>query len=489
MERRKRYGMEQKVKAQPTLYIGGWLDAGDRERLAVENPATGETVAELPIATRDDLDQALALAAQGFQSWRNQPAMTRSGIIRKAAELIRERRSIIAAAITLEQGKPLRDAQTEVANAADITEWFAEEGRRAYGRVIPARQADTLQIAEVEPVGPVAAFSPWNFPVSQAVRKIAGALAAGCSIIIKGPEDTPTSVCEIVRAFVDAGVTNGALSLVYGRPPEISSHLIPSPVIRKISFTGSVPVGKQLAAMAAAHMKPCTMELGGHGPALVFEDVDAAKTGTAFAAFKFRNAGQVCISPTRFYVQDAVHHVFLETFVSFAKALKVGPGDDEASQMGPLTNKRRIDVLERMVSKAVGAGATLHCGGSRTGNIGNFFAPTVLSNVPDDAWIMQEEPFGPVALINRFATEEEGYERANASRYGLAAYAYTRDGARARRAGSRLEAGMVSVNHFGLATAETPFGGVKESGYGREGGTEGLDAYLITKFVTQRPYQ
>jgi succinate-semialdehyde dehydrogenase/glutarate-semialdehyde dehydrogenase len=402
---------------------------------------------------------------------------------------MRERRDVIAAAITREQGKPLRESETEVANGADITEWFAEEGRRAYGRVIPARQPDTLQIAHVEPIGPVAAFSPWNFPVSQAVRKIAGSLAAGCSIILKGPEDTPGAVCEIVRCFVDAGVSNGALSLVFGRPPEISSHLIPSPVIRKVSFTGSVPVGKHLAAMAAQHMKPCTMELGGHGPAVIFDDVDPAKAASAFAAFKYRNAGQVCISPTRFFVQDAGYDAFLDTFVSYAKGLKVGPGDDPATQMGPLATSRRLDFLENIVQEAVAAGATLHCGGGRIGNHGNFFAPTVLSNVPDDARVMQEEPFGPVALVNRFSDEDEAWHRANATSYGLAAYAWTKDAGRAARAGAKLEAGMVTINHFGLATAETPFGGVKESGYGREGGSEGLEAYLTTKFVTQRPYQ
>lgn len=477
------------MTAQPTLYIGKWLKTGTRDTLAVENPATGESVARLPIATAADLDEALALAKRGFETWRDQPSLTRSGILRGAAQLLRERKASIAAAITLEQGKPLRDAETEVANAADIVEWFAEEGRRAYGRVIPARQPDTLQIAQRVPVGPVAAFSPWNFPVSQAVRKISGALAAGCSIIIKGPEDTPSPVCETVRAFVDAGVPVGALTLVFGRPAEISSHLIPSPVIRKVSFTGSVPVGKHLAAMAAEHMKVCTMELGGHGPAVIFDDVDAAKTAKAFAANKFRNAGQVCISPTRFFVQDAAHDVFVDAFVEHAANLKVGPGNEESSQMGPLTTKRRVEALEQLVSDAVNAGATLHFGGVRVGNRGNFFAPTVMSNVPDTARIMQEEPFGPIALINRFSTEDEAFDRANSTRYGLAAYAFTRDAQRGQRAADRLDAGMVTVNHFGLATAETPFGGVKESGYGREGGTEGLDAYLITKFVTQRPYQ
>lgn len=477
------------MTAEPTLYIGKWLEPGARDTLPVENPATGEVVAQLPVATAADLDEALTLAASGFETWRNQPAMMRGNILRKAAQLLRDRRAAIAATITLEQGKPLRDAETEVANAADIVEWFAEEGRRAYGRVIPARQFDTLQIAHVVPIGPVAAFSPWNFPVSQAVRKIGAALSAGCSIIIKGPEDTPSAVCETVRAFVDAGVPVGALTLVFGRPAEISSHLIPSPIIRKVSFTGSVPVGKHLAAMAAENMKVCTMELGGHGPAVVFDDVDAAKTAKAFAAFKFRNAGQVCISPTRFFVQEAAHEAFLNAFVEYAACVKVGPGNEDSTQMGPLTTKRRLDALEQLISGAVDAGATLHCGGSRIGNRGNFFAPTVLSDVPDTAQVMLEEPFGPIALINRFSTEEEAFERANSTRYGLAAYAFSRDAERGQRAAARLDAGMVTINHFGLATAETPFGGVKESGYGREGGTEGLDAYLVTKFVTQRPYQ
>lgn len=481
--------MDQRVTDQPTLYIGGWLEPGNRDMLPVENPATNETIAQLPVASIADLDRALELAASGFGTWRAQPAMARSNILRKAAQLLRERRDIIAAAITREQGKPLRESETEVSNGADITEWFAEEGRRAYGRVIPARQPDTFQVAHVEPVGPVAAFSPWNFPVSQAVRKIAGSLAAGCSIIIKGPEDTPSAVCETVRCFVDAGVAVGALSLVFGRPPEISSHLIPSPVIRKVSFTGSVPVGKHLAAMAAQHMKPCTMELGGHGPAVIFDDVDPVKAASAFATFKYRNAGQVCISPTRFFVQGAAHDAFLDTFVSYAKGLKVGPGSDPTTQMGPLATSRRLDFLENLVQEAVAAGAKLHCGGTRMGNRGNYFAPTVLSNVPDEARVMQEEPFGPIALVNRFSDEEEAWRRANATSYGLAAYAWTKDAGRAARAGAKLEAGMITVNHFGLATAETPFGGVKDSGYGREGGSEGLEAYLITKFVTLRPYQ
>jgi succinate-semialdehyde dehydrogenase/glutarate-semialdehyde dehydrogenase len=387
--------------------------------------------------------------------------------------------------MTLEQGKPLGEARMETLGAADTIDWFAEEARRTYGWVIPARAEGVYQLGLKEPVGPVAAFTPWNFPINQIVRKLAAALATGCSIIVKAPEETPASPAELIRAFADAGVPEGVVGLVYGVPAEISEYLIPHPTIRKISFTGSTPVGKHLAALAGRHMKRATMELGGHAPAIVFDDADLDAAATVLTAAKFRNAGQVCVAPTRFLVQERVYEPFLERVVAAAKARKVGPGMDPESTMGAMANERRIQAMESMVADAVQRGATVETGGRRIGNKGFFFEPTVLTGVSREAHAMNEEPFGPMALVSSFGEFDEAIEEANRLPFGLAAYAYTRSTRTATALAANVESGMLTINHNGLAIPEVPFGGMKDSGYGSEGGREAVEAYLNTKFVSQ----
>ncbi|RZK91054.1 MAG: NAD-dependent succinate-semialdehyde dehydrogenase, partial [Methylobacterium sp.] len=384
-----------------------------------------------------------------------------------------------------EQGKPLAQSKMEIMGAADTIDWFAEEARRTYGQIIPARFSGVNQMTIKLPVGPVAAFTPWNFPINQIVRKLSAAVATGCSIIVKAPEETPASPAELIRAFADAGVPAGVIGLVYGIPSEVSEYLIPHPVIRKISFTGSTPIGKHLASLAGKHMKRATMELGGHAPVLIFNDADLDKAIEVTAMSKFRNAGQVCVAPTRFLVHDSVFDRFVAGFTDLAANLKVGDGLDPDTKMGPLIHGRRLEAMESLVADASAQGATLRTGGKRIGNRGNFFEPTVLTDLPLTSRIMNEEPFGPVAAIQRFTDDEDAYVEANRLPYGLAAYAYTRSSERATRVSNRVESGMVSINHHGIALPETPFGGVKESGYGSEGGTEALDGYLATKFVTQ----
>jgi succinate-semialdehyde dehydrogenase/glutarate-semialdehyde dehydrogenase len=372
-----------------------------------------------------------------------------------------------------------------VLTSADIIDWYAEEGRRAYGRIVPGRQKGVRQIVLQEPVGVVAAFTPWNFPTLTPVRKIAGALAAGCSLIIKASEEVPGGCVELVKCFADAGLPAGVLNLVFGVPAEVSEHLIPSPIVKKISFTGSIPVGKHLAALAAKGMKRATMELGGHSPVVVFADADPEKAADTIAAFKYRNAGQVCISPTRFYVQEQSYPKFLARFTEYAKNLKLGDGLEKGTGMGPLANPRRLDAMESFVNDAKERGGKIRTGGSRHGNQGFFFQPTVITDVPDDSKIMTQEPFGPVAPIVPFKTFDEVVERANSLEFGLAAYAFTTSSATANAIGDAIQSGMVGVNSVAISTPETPFGGIKESGYGSEGGIEGLSAYLNTKFVSQ----
>jgi succinate-semialdehyde dehydrogenase/glutarate-semialdehyde dehydrogenase len=469
-----------------SLFIdGAWTPSASRKTIPVLNPATGDPVGEVAHAEREDLDRALAAAARGYETWRKMSAFDRYKIMRKAADIIRSRVDEIAVIMTTEQGKPLTEAKLETALAPDLIDWFAEEGRRTYGRTIPARADGIVQLVFKEPVGPVAAFTPWNFPINQAVRKISCALAAGCSIIIKGPEETPASCAALVRAFAEAGVPAGVINLVYGVPAEISEYLIPHPVIRKVSFTGSIPVGKHLASLAGKYMKRVTMELGGHAPAIVFDDADVDVAVKILAANKFRNAGQVCVAPTRFLIQEKVYDTFVDKFTAAAKAIKVGDGLDKDTRMGPLAHARRVDAMEAFVGDAVQKGAKLKAGGKRIGNKGFFFEPTVLTEVPLDARIMNEEPFGPVAAIRPFDTFESAVREANRLAYGLAAYAYTRSAKTAAAIGAAVESGMVSINHHGLALPEVPFGGVKESGYGSEGGAEALEPYLNLKFVTQ----
>lgn len=468
------------------LYIDGhWREGAAARKLPVLNPATGEVMADLACAETADLEEAAEAANRGFEVWRKISAFDRYKMMRKAAQLLRDRVETVAQLMTLEQGKPLAEARMEVMAGADTIDWFAEEGRRAYGRVIPARQMDVYQLVIKEPVGPVAAFTPWNFPINQIVRKLAAALAAGCSIIVKAPEETPASPAELIRAFIDAGVPAGVVNLVYGDPAHISTYLIAHPAIRKISFTGSTPVGKQLAAMAGQHMKRMTMELGGHAPVIVFNDADIALAAKTMAASKFRNAGQVCVSPTRFLVQEGAFNEFVEQFVMHAEKLKVGNGMEAGVNMGPLANPRRITAMQNLVADAAQQNAKLKTGGKALGVTGNFWAPTVLTELPLSARAMTEEPFGPMALINPFKSFDDAVQEANRLPFGLAAYAWTRSARTAQQVAAAVQTGMITINHLGLGMPETPFGGVKDSGYGSEGGTEALEAYLNPKFVSQ----
>jgi succinate-semialdehyde dehydrogenase/glutarate-semialdehyde dehydrogenase len=472
--------------ADLALYIDGeWLADGGRNSEPVINPATEKPLATLTHASPADLDRALAAAEKGYRTWRGTAPFERARVMRKAADLIRERLEAIARILTMEQGKTLAEGRVEVAVSADIIEWYAEEGKRSYGRVIPGRAAGVRQMTVQEPVGPCAAFTPWNFPGVTPARKIGGALGAGCSLIIKASEETPGTCVELVRAFHDAGLPKGVLNLVFGVPARISEHIIASDVIRKISFTGSVPVGKHLVKLAAEGMKRTTMELGGHSPVIVFGDADPEKSAEIAAAGKYRNAGQVCISPTRFYVQEDNYDRFARRFVDYAKNIKLGDGLADGTTMGPLANPRRLDAMEGFVADAKKRGAQIRAGGGRHGNQGFFFAPTVVTNIPDDSRLMTEEPFGPVAPITPFKTFDEVVERANSLPFGLAAYAFTTSTKTANLISDALEAGMVGVNSLAISTPETPFGGMKESGYGHEGGIEGLEAYTQKKLVIQ----
>ncbi|RVV99223.1 NAD-dependent succinate-semialdehyde dehydrogenase [Mesobaculum littorinae] len=468
------------------LFIDGeWRAASDGRTIPVVDPGTEEVIGQVAHASTGDLDAALDAAARGFATWRAVPAFDRAKLMRKAAGLLRDRAPAIARLMTLEQGKPLAQAQAETMAGADVIDWFAEEARRTYGQTIPARTPGVTQITLKQPVGPVAAFTPWNFPINQAVRKLSAALATGCSIIVKAPEETPAAPAELVRCFIDAGLPAGVVGLVFGVPAEISEYLIPHPVIAKISFTGSTAVGKHLAALAGAHMKRATMELGGHAPVMVFDDADVQQAVSLMSAHKYRNAGQVCVSPTRFLVQDGIADRFMADFVDYARAVKVGHGLDDGVDMGPLANDRRAPALERMIEDAVARGGRLVHGGRRIGNKGYFFEPTVLADVPASAEIMNEEPFGPVAVINRIAGADDALTEANRLSYGLAAYAFTGSSATAQRLRDEVRAGMLTINHLGLALPEVPFGGLGDSGYGTEGGSDAVVAYLDTRFVSQ----
>jgi len=467
------------------LFINGhWQDATDGRTLAVNNPATGKEIGRVAQAGKADLDLALAAAQKGFETWRDMTAAERSKVMRRAAELMRQRSGDIARLLTQEQGKPLAEAKGEAMAAADIIEWFAEEGFRVYGRIVPSRGSLAVrQMVLKDPVGPVAAFTPWNFPINQVVRKVGAALAAGCSMLVKAAEETPAAPAELIRAFADAGIPPGVLGLVYGNPAEISSYLIPHPVIRKITFTGSTPVGKQLAAMAGQHMKRVTMELGGHAPVIVAEDADVALAVKAAGGAKFRNAGQVCISPTRFLVHESIRNEFAAALAKQAQGLKVGDGMTDGTQMGPLANPRRMTAMAEFTRDAVERGATVLAGGERLGDTGNFWQPTILTNVPTNAKVFNEEPFGPMAAIQSFNTLEEAIKEANRLPFGLAGYAFTRSLKNADLLSRRVEVGMLWINMPAMPSAEMPFGGVKDSGYGSEGGPEAIEAYLNVRSV------
>lgn len=467
------------------LFIDGqWGEATDGRTLNVRNPSNGRVIGTVAHASIADLDRALEAADRGFRHWRDQTPAQRAAIMRTASGLMRERADRIAHVMTLEQGKPVREAKGEILAAADIVDWFADEGLRVYGRLVPSRFDVTVrQMVLKEPVGPVAAFTPWNFPVNQVVRKVSAALASGCSMIIKAPEETPASPAALVQAFVDAGIPAGVLGLVYGDPAEISGYLIPHPVIRKITFTGSTAVGKQLASLAGQHMKRTSMELGGHAPVIVCDDADIEVALRSMGPATFRNAGQVCISPTRFLVQDGIREEFSRALAEYAGGLRVGDGLAEETQMGPLANERRITAMTELHSDAVGLGARVLAGGERLDRDGNFWAPTVLDDVSTGARIFNEEPFGPVAAVRGFDRVEEAIDEANRLAYGLAAYAFTGSLARTEELTRGIEVGMLWINMAAAPSAELPFGGLKDSGHGSEGGPEAMESYLNTRTV------
>jgi succinate-semialdehyde dehydrogenase/glutarate-semialdehyde dehydrogenase len=462
------------------LFIAGeWVSAGSRKTEDVLNPATGEVLGKLPHATQEDLDRALEATEKGFKVWSSMLPEQRSAILRKAADILRANGEQVTRVASMESGKPLAQSRIELHMSTDIFDWYAEEGRRAYGRVLPQRQAGSRMLVIRQPIGPVAGFTPWNFPQGNPARKLGAALGAGCSVILKAAEDTPASALLMARALQEAGVPDGVVNLVFGVPGEVCPYILRSGVVRALSFTGSIPVGKELMKICAEKMVRTTMELGGHAPVLVFEDADMAVLS------KYRNGGQVCVSPTRFYVHESLHAAFVEGFTKRVARMKVGNPLDESNDMGPMIHQRRRDAVDALIKDAVAHGAVLNTGGEPIEGPGFFYQPTVLSNVPDSARIMNEEPFGPVALINAFQDFDEVVARANRLPYGLAAYAFTDSAKRVKLLGERLEAGMIGINSFQISGPESPFGGIKESGHGSEEGTEGLDVCMITKFISE----
>jgi succinate-semialdehyde dehydrogenase/glutarate-semialdehyde dehydrogenase len=473
------------MTSYPALHMiidGEAVSGGDRNTFAIVNPATGETIGALPLATTADLDRALEAAQRGFVRWRNSSPQERAAVLNGAARLLIERQDMLARIATMEQGKPLAESRIEVMMVAGLFQFYAGEVFRIYGRTL-VRPAGTRSTVTYEPVGPVAAFSPWNFPLGNPGRKLGAPIAAGCSVIMKSAEETPASALGVLQCLLDAGLPKEVAQAVFGVPDEVSRYLLASPIIRKLSFTGSTVIGKHLAKLAAEDMKRTTMELGGHGPVLVFDDVDVDRVLDVMVGHKYRNAGQVCVSPTRFIVQEDIFDKFRTGFAERAKAIKVGNGLDDGIQMGPMANPRRPDAMERLIGGAKAAGATLHTGGERLGNQGFFYAPSVLSEIPLDAEIMNEEPFGPVALINPFGSADDMIAEANRLPYGLAAYSWTNDVKMQRRIAREVETGMLGINSVAIGGADSPFGGVKWSGHGHEDGPEGLQACLVTKAV------
>lgn len=469
----------------PQLHMiidGKKIAAGHRRTHKVINPATEEVIGELPLADAADLDRALDAAQRGFRIWRDSTAQQRAAVLQGAARLMVERQDEIARIATMEQGKTLAETRIEVMMNVGLFNFYAGETQRVYGRQL-VRPTGMRSTVTYEPVGPVAAFAPWNFPIGNPGRKLGAPIAAGCSVILKAAEEAPASALAILQCLLDAGLPKEAGQAVFGAPDEVSRHLLASPIIRKLSFTGSTVVGKHLAKLAADDMKRTTMELGGHGPVLVFDDVDVDTVLNTMVPAKYRNAGQVCVSPTRFIVQEGVFDKFRDGFIERAKSVKVGNGLEDGIQMGPMANPRRPDAMERMIGDAVARGGNLGCGGERIGNQGYFYAPSVLSQVPLDAEIMNEEPFGPVAIINPFGNEEDMIAEANRLPYGLAAYSWTNDAKRQKRLAREVETGMFCVNTTMLGGPDTPFGGVKWSGHGHEDGPEGVMACMVLKTV------
>ncbi|EKQ8001223.1 NAD-dependent succinate-semialdehyde dehydrogenase [Raoultella ornithinolytica] len=468
------------------LFIDGdWIEAGNRDTVAVINPATEVIIGRLPLATSADLECALSAARSGFDIWRHTVPVERARIMKNAAALMRERSEHIASLMTQEEGKPLSESRDEVLRAADYFEWFAEESRRIDGRVVPSNRPGVIQLVKKEPIGPVAAFTPWNFPAITPARKLSAALAAGCSVILKPGEESPATALALARCLDDAGLPKGVLQIVFGVPDQVSATLIASQVIRKVTFTGSVPVGRLLSERAAAGVKPITLELGGHGPVLVFADADIEAAAVGGAANRFRGTGQICISSTRFLIQRSVYMQFVERFVSATEQLVIGNGMAENTLVGPLANIRQLEKMEALIADAVALGAKVLTGGKRLNRPGFFFEPTVLADVPMEARIMHEEPFGPIAVMCQFDALEDGLAEANRLPYALSAYAFTRDARTVRDVGNGLEAGMIGINQYRMVATELPFGGMKESGHGSEGGREGIGHYLVNKFISQ----
>jgi len=473
------------MTAYPDLYMmidGEKIGAQGRDSFPVINPATEEVLGQLPLATAADLDRALDAAQRGFARWRKSSAQERAAVLEGAARLMLERQEELARAATMEQGKTLPEARIEVMMNVGLFRFYAGEVHRLYGRTL-VRPAGLRSIITQEPVGPVAAFAPWNFPLGNPGRKLGAPIAAGCSVILKAAEETPASALGILQCLYDAGLPRDVAQAVFGAPAQVSSHLLGSPIIRKLSFTGSTAIGKHLMKLAAEDLKRTTMELGGHGPVLIFDDADLDTALDAVVPHKYRNAGQVCVSPTRFIVQEGIYDRFLAGFTERAAALRVGNGLEDGVQMGPMANPRRPEAMENLIADATAKGAKLHTGGERIGNRGFFFAPTVLSDIPLTAEVMNEEPFGPVALINRYPGEEEMIAEANRLPYGLAAYCWTSNAKRQRLIQSELETGMLAINTTTIGGSDAPFGGVKWSGHGHEDGPEGLAACLVTKTV------
>ncbi|CAN7359250.1 NAD-dependent succinate-semialdehyde dehydrogenase [Bosea sp. LjRoot9] len=468
----------------PLFIDGAWRTGAAGDTIPVVDPATEEVFSSVACASAGDLDLALDAAARAFLSWKHVPAAERARVVGRAADLIEGRKFEIARILTRENGKPLAEAEGELQFCADASRWYAEEGKRAYGRVIPSRSPDVRQIVMREPVGPALGFAAWNFPGGNVTLKIAAALSAGCSIIVKPSDETPGTAAAIARCFEEAGVPAGVLNVVFGPPAEISRHLIASPIAKKVSLTGSTPVGKLLQRQAAETLKRCTMELGGHAPVIVFADADLERALDALVAAKFRNAGQVCTSPTRFFVHESRYEDFIRGFVERTQTLTIGNGLDRTVSIGPLITSRRRELMDGFVQDATARGARIVLDGGRRDGKGYFYAPVVLRDVPDEARIMTEEPFGPLVPVTPFASFDEVIARANALPFGLASYAFTRDASTVARVSDALDAGQVGINHTSVHEPETPFGGVNESGYGAESGIEGLDAYLRTKLVT-----
>lgn len=468
------------------LFIGGeWIDAQGRNTAAVVNPATEREIGRVPLATQSDLDHALEVARISFETWRKTVPDQRAKILKRAADLILERAPHIATQMTLEEGKPLSESLDEVKRAAEYFEWFAESARRIDGRVVPANCPGVLQMVKRQAIGPVAAFTPWNFPAITPARKLSAALAAGCSVILKPGEESPSTALALARALDDSGLPKGVLQIVFGIPDQVSSQLIASPIIRKVTFTGSVPIGRLLSARAAEGVKPITLELGGHGPVLVFADADIEKAAIEGVANRFRGTGQVCISSTRFLIQRSVYQQFVDHFVAATHALKIGNGLQPDTQVGPLANRRQLAKMQELVDDAVAQGAKLLAGGKRLPGEGYFFEPTVLADVPMSARVMHEEPFGPIAVLMPFDALEDGLKEANRLPYGLSAYAFTSSARTAIDVADGLEAGMIGINQYRIVATELPFGGMKESGHGSEGGIEGIEHYLTNKFISQ----